>query len=244
MNLPNTFQWLVVPTLALGLTTQSMAAGMVPETTVLRVNVADGEASLNVTNTDQVAALLYTTATDLEQKPQPYLLISPPVTRVEAGEKQLVRFLLKPGQTIANQQMLRVIFEGIPERKPGSPGDLNVTVRQNIPVILHPEGLAEDPQPWKHLEWRQTSAGIALNNDSPYIVRLGQRVTILPDNVMLALPHTYVLPRRALTLPLPTPLSPGKVRSVRLHPASQYGFQGKPYEAPLACSPDVQGCAQ
>ncbi|QKZ06343.1 fimbria/pilus chaperone family protein [Pseudomonas eucalypticola] len=244
MNLPKPFLRLVVPVLALGLAAQAMAAGMVPDTTVLRVNAADGEASLNVTNTDQAAALLYTSLTDLEQQPQAYLLASPPVTRVEAGEKQLVRFMLKPGQTITEQHMLRVIFEGIPERRLGNPSDLNVTVRQNLPVILHPKGLAEDPQPWKRLAWRQDASTITLSNDSPYVVRLSQHVTLLPDKINLALPHTYVLPRSHLVIDLPAPLKPGQPRSVRLHPASPYGFQGKPYEAPLTCAPDAQGCLQ
>ncbi|MHC8375393.1 hypothetical protein ACYZT3_04805 [Pseudomonas sp. MDT1-16] len=38
----------------------SLAAGMVPETSVVLINVGDGEGTINVTNSDSNTALLYT----------------------------------------------------------------------------------------------------------------------------------------------------------------------------------------
>jgi len=241
MNLPKPSHWMVVPALAFGLWANAHAAGMVPDTTLLRVNVADGEATLNVTNTDAAPSLLYTSLTTLEQKPQALLLASPPIARVEPGEKQLVRFILKPGQTIADQQLLRVIFEGIPQHKTGDTAELAVTVRQNLPVIIHPKGLADNSQPWKLLTWTADATGITVNNDSPYVVRLNQHLNVLPGNLSLQLPHTYLLPRTRLQLVLAKPLGSGP-HTVRLYPASQYGFQGQSYDAPLSCAPGATGC--
>ncbi|WP_249672316.1 fimbria/pilus chaperone family protein [Pseudomonas abieticivorans] len=242
MNLPNPSRWWVAPALALSFCTKVIAAGMVPDTTVLRVNVADGEATINVTNTDNTPSLLYTSLTSLDQGPQPFLLASPPIARVEPGEKQLVRFMLKPGQSITRQTMGRVIFEGFPQRQTSEDTEIAVTVRQNLPVIIHPKGLPENTQPWKELSWSLEPSGLVVRNDSPYVVRLSQQLNLLPDNLSLQLPHSYILPDTQLQLELPTPLQDATQRTVRLYPASQYGFQGQPYDVQLPCTPATNGC--
>ncbi|CZV75055.1 P pilus assembly protein%2C chaperone PapD [Enterobacter hormaechei] len=73
----------------------SMAAGMVPETSLLIVNEDQQGASMDVKNTDAEAQLLYTKIVDLPDDPKPGLIATQPVVRVDAGKTQRVRFVRK-----------------------------------------------------------------------------------------------------------------------------------------------------
>lgn len=129
------------------LSSLSQAAGMVPESTVVLVNVADGEGTMNVTNSDDKAMLLYTSLENLPEDPDSLLVVSPPVARVEAGEKQLVRFIVQSGQPITTQRLKRVSFEGIPQADPSAKATIGVTVRQNLPVLIRSWGSAKEAGP-------------------------------------------------------------------------------------------------
>lgn len=64
----------------------TLATGMVSETSVLLVDEKRGEASINIKNTDDHPALLYTTIVDLPESNKSIRLIpTQPVIRVEAG---------------------------------------------------------------------------------------------------------------------------------------------------------------
>ena len=136
-------------------TSSVMAAGMLPETSVVIVNEEDGEASMNVTNTDDAPALLYTSIENIAEDTEALLIVTPPITRVEGKQTQLVRFILSPHEPLKTQRLKRVLFEGIPQKSNpnGGGAKLTMTVRQNMPVIIHPKGLAKNREPWKLLTW-------------------------------------------------------------------------------------------
>jgi P pilus assembly chaperone PapD len=202
------------------------ADGMLPETSVVIVNEADGEATIKVRNTDPKPALLYVNLLDIPEDKQPLLLVSPAVSRVDADQSQVVRFILRTDAgPLKAQRLKRVTFEGKGAARIG------VGVRQNLPVIIHPKGLAAKRDPWTLLKWSQGSDTLTLANDSAYVVRLAQRVTLLPMNLPADLPRTYVLPGERLTVALPE--AARGAASVRLHPATVYGFTVDAYDAPL-----------
>lgn len=93
-----------------------MATGMQPETSVVILYEAEGETSINIKNTDGTAALLYSSIENIPEDTESLVVLTPPVTRVEAGETQLVRFLRQGGEPSKNQRLKRVIFEGIAQR--------------------------------------------------------------------------------------------------------------------------------
>ena len=65
----------------------TLATGMVPETSVLLVDEKRGETSINIKNTDDHPSLLYTTIVDLPESNKSIRLIpTQPVIRVEAGD--------------------------------------------------------------------------------------------------------------------------------------------------------------
>ena len=135
---------------------------------------------------------------------------------------------------MVTQRLKRVIFEGIPQGRPAADAGharVGVTVRQNLPLILHPKGLAPNRTPWTGLEWRLKGDQLSVHNPSPYVVRLAQELQLLPGSGSALLPRTYVLPGETLNVAVTGP-GAGANR-VKLQPATVYGFAVAPYEAPI-----------
>ncbi len=210
----------------------AQADGMVPSTSVVIVNEADGEASVSVTNTDATLALMHVTLEDIAEDSESLLFVTPPLARVEPGKSQLVRFILQSEKPLLTQRLKRVIFEGIPQAKPAAEAGqarVGVTLRQNLPVILHPKGLAPNRTPWTDLQWSLRDGQLTVRNDTPYVVRLSQEVQLLPSAGNAMLPKSYVLPGEHVSIKAPE----GSAKQVRFQPATVYGFAVPHYEAPI-----------
>ncbi|WP_411390075.1 fimbria/pilus chaperone family protein [Pseudomonas sp. MPB23] len=213
----------------------AQADGMVPDTSVVIVYESEGEASVSVTNTDSQLALLHVTLEDIPEDPVPLLVVTPPLSRVEPGKSQLVRFILQDQQPLKSQRLKRVIFEGMPKGRPATEAGharVGVTVRQNLPVIIHPKGLATNRTPWTGLTWTLENNALQVRNDTPYVVRLAQELRLLPGDGRAMLPRTYVLPGERLRVPT----TATGASQVRLQPATLYGFAVAAYDAPITPS--------
>lgn len=204
-------------------------SGMVPETTVLLVDESKGEASMNVTNTDAIPALLYTRVVELPgSRSNTRLIVTQPVVRVESGQIQRVRFMLQTSAPLQQQELKRVTFEGIPP-KAKDKNSLSVTVRQDLPVIIQPASLPVDLEPWKHLQWQKKGSGLEVSNPSKYVVRLTSAFITYPSGKEGTLPNTYILPGDRITVKLPN----AKDSQIKIFPASRYGFKGAGYTTAL-----------
>jgi P pilus assembly chaperone PapD len=210
------------------------ADGMLPETSVVIVYEEKGEAAINVRNSDARPSLLHVTLQDIAEDVEPLLFVTPPVSRVEPGENQLVRFILRHAGPLKTQRLKRVVFEGIPPKNRLEPGRASVAVniRQNLPVILHPKGLPMNREPWKGLVWSMANGELTVRNDTPYVVRMGQEIQLLPMMASAKVPAAYVLPGASHVLTVPD--AARSATSVRLYPATVYGFAVDAYDAPLA----------
>ncbi|OYU07847.1 MAG: fimbrial chaperone protein [Pseudomonas sp. PGPPP1] len=223
---------LLMGALVLLLSSHTLADGMVPDTSVVIVHEADGEASVSVTNTDTKLALLHVTLEDIPEDPKSLLFVTPPLSRVEPSKSQLVRFILQSPEPLTTQRLKRVIFEGMPQGRSETQAGharVGVTVRQNLPVIIHPKGLAPNRTPWEGLAWNLKSQQLSVHNPTPYVVRLAQELRLLPGDGSALLPRTYVLPGETLTVATNTTAA----TQVQLQPATVYGFAVEPYVAPL-----------
>lgn len=235
MNMSKKFlSQLIIAAGVLSASAYSFAGGMQPATSVVLVSEGKGEHSMNVKNTDNAAALLYTSLENIEEDQEKLLVVTPPVTRVEAGETQLVRFILQSKEPLKTQRLMRVYFEGIPLSTSKTANSVGVTIRQNLPVIISPKGLAAESEPWKHLKMAFCDGKLQVTNDSPYVVRLAQQGTLQPSASTIGFPKAYILPQTKLNLKVE---STANATSVRIHPASVYGYAVKHYDAPIvACS--------
>lgn len=213
----------------------AQATGVLPESSVVIVEEGDGEGAINLQNTDNFPVLLLTTLQDIEQDTEKLLVVTPPVARVESGKTQRVRFMLTTKTPLITERLKRVVFEGVPPQEKDK-NVVRMTVRQNLPVIIRPVGLARDEAPWKRLIWSLKGGELSVSNPSAYVVRLGQGVTTLPDNTIWMLPNTYVLPGQQLKLIRQAKrddTNAGAARNVRISPATSWGFTVDSYEAPL-----------
>lgn len=208
------------------------ATGIVPETSVVIVEEDDGEGAINLKNTDAFPVLLLTTLQDVESDTGRLLTITPPAARVEPGKTQRVRFILTSKVPLKTEHLMRVAFDGVPPQEKGK-SVVRMTVRQNLPVIIRPGGLIRDNAPWKHLVWTHKAGKLSVSNPSPYVVRLGQSVTTLPQGTDWSLPHAWILPGQRLTLSGKENQANAGTDKVRISPATTWGFTVDSYDAPL-----------
>jgi len=214
---------------------QSNATGVIPDTTVLIISEESDISQIGVKNTENEPLLLITTILDIPENKGITVLALPAVTRIEANGRQIVRFVLdKSGAPLEFQHLKRLQFEGIPMVQTGDgKSSVKVSVRQNIPVIISPIGLKQDLEPWKYLELKLNDGEINLSNPSPYVIRLSQNISILPNSpVIKILPRTYILPGEKFNLKIPSEI-PESVNYIQIFPASPYGFDVPPYNLTL-----------
>ncbi|MGP6138224.1 fimbria/pilus chaperone family protein [Enterobacter chuandaensis] len=208
----------------------TLAAGMVPETSLLIVKEDEQGASMDVKNTDADAQLLYTKLVDLPDDPKPSLIVTQPVARVDAGKNQRVRFVLKnSAEPLKVEHLKRVIFTAIPQREKNK---VKVTFSQNLPVIIRPAGLAVNLEPWKDLTWQVNNGNVTVENKTPYVVRMEQKAKLLPSGISAQFPKTYILPGEKVTAS-----TKGKITSsdkkIEIYPATRYGYKAQSYIAEL-----------
>ncbi|WP_421555932.1 fimbria/pilus chaperone family protein [Pseudomonas kitaguniensis] len=208
------------------------ADGMLPETTVVVLYEEEGEATINIKNTDAGPALLHSVVENVPEDLEPLVIVTPPITRVEAGDTQLVRFISTLKAPLKTQRLKRVSFEGIPQARAAGGATIGITLRQNLPLILHPQGLPRHHTPWELLKWKRVGERLTVHNDSAYVVRMAPEVQLLPHSIPATLPRTYILPGEALTLKVDRPL--GAVAEVEIQPATVYGFSVDNYRAPIS----------
>ncbi|MGS0892105.1 fimbria/pilus chaperone family protein [Burkholderia stagnalis] len=210
------------------------AMGVVPETSVVIVDEADGEGTISIRNTDDRPTLLHTTIEPIPDDPVELVIATPPIARVEAGAVQLVRFVLAGSEPLAAQRLARVSFSGIPPKRRGG-NEIQTIIRQNLPVLIQPRDLARNDAPWELLTWSIDHGELIVRNDSRYVVRLEQKVQLLPTQQIVSLPAPYLLAgqtrRVALARGAATP------ERVRLFPATVYGYSVDHYDAALAAAP-------
>ncbi|WP_124434720.1 fimbria/pilus chaperone family protein [Pseudomonas orientalis] len=209
----------------------AMADGMLPETTVIVLNEELGEATINIKNTDAAPALLHSVIENVPEDVEPLLIVTPPIARVEGGETQLVRFISTLKAPLKTQRLKRVSFEGIPQARAAGGATIGITLRQNLPLILHPHGLAVNHTPWELLKWRRTGQRLTVHNDSAYVVRMAPQVRLLPQGTPATLPRTYILPGEALAVKVEESLE--GLTGIEIQPATIYGFSVENYRAPI-----------
>lgn len=204
----------------------SMAAGMVPETSLLIIKEEAQGASMDVTNTDAEAQLLYTKIVDLSDDPHPGVIVTQPVARVDAGKTQRVRFVLKSSaEPMKVEHLKRVIFSAIPQREKNK---VKVVFSQNLPVIIHPAGLADNLEPWKDLTWQNKNGTLTVENKTPYVVRMEQKIKLFASGAFVKLAKTYILPGEKLTASANSKVSASE-NKIEIYPATRYGYKATSY---------------
>lgn len=217
---------------------QTRSSGLQPEAAVLLVSEADGQGQMAVRNSDAQPLLLLTRVYDVTDDGDLQLVPLPPLARVEAQGRQVVRFALTgPGSArpLAVQHYKRVTFEGIPVKLAGRDRAMvQVNLRYDLPVIISPRGLPPEDAPWTRLDWSTDGVHLLLRNPSAYVVRMAPEVLLLPSKRPLGLlSQGFVLPGAEVSMALPEGIEAGAVTGVRLSPATLYGYAAADYDAAI-----------
>ncbi|MFP3014083.1 MAG: fimbria/pilus chaperone family protein [Arsenophonus sp.] len=183
-----------------------------------------GENAFPVKNESSSPIIMLTTLESLPEDPEKIVIITPPISRIEPNDTQVIRFLIKNTANLKTERMARVKFESIPPRGDKSGNRININIAQNIPIIVQPKGLKRDYTPWKHLKWRvsNNTNTLTVHNPSPYVVRFHPRLTLLPSHKVVSLNSTYLLPGNKLSINLPA--NKEEITAVKLTPASLYNY--------------------
>lgn len=199
------------------------AEGMVPETSLLIIDEATHSGTINVKNTDSYPSLLYTNVVDLPDDKGLELVVTQPVVRLEPGQTQQLRFILKNTEALNVEHYKRVTFDGIPPKKDDKKIKIGINIRQDIPVLIRPASLGVVTDAWKYLKWSSVDSVVKVTNPGKYVVRLAQKVVLQPSGATATLSKTYILPGETMTASL-NKTTIGD-RSVKFFPASRYGVE-------------------
>lgn len=202
----------------------SASAIMQPGTSMVLIQEDAGGGSINVTNTDVKDALLYVKVIDLPDDKFPQLIVTQPVMRVAAGQTQRVRFVLTTGRPLTTEHMKRVTFEGIPITAVENKG-IAISLRQNLPVIIHPVGLAENTHSWKDLQWSVKQGKLTVHNPGAWVVRMAPSFTLLPGNQKVVLDKSYILPGETLPVAFSDVMALARTQKIRIEAVSSYGYE-------------------
>lgn len=201
----------------------SRASGVLPETSTVIINEGQKGGSINVKNTEKVPVLLYTKVVDLADDPSPRVIVTQPVARLEPGQSQRVRFVLNTDGPLQSEHIKRVYFEGVAEQSAAG-GQVSVTVRQDLPMIIVPKGFMPKRDLWTDLSWSINGENLKVKNTGKQVVRLAQHLKLQPAGVVLNLKKTYILPGETLTAAIPEGSRLIGQQQVEFSPVSRFGF--------------------
>ncbi|MGP1931200.1 MAG: fimbria/pilus chaperone family protein [Arsenophonus sp. ET-YP4-MAG3] len=193
---------------------------------IIEANI--GENAFPVKNESSSPIMMLITLESLPEDPEKIVIITPPISRIEPYDTQVVRFLLKNTTNLKSERMARVKFESIPAKGGKVNNRININIAQNIPIIIKPKGLKRDYTPWKHLQWKVINSTLTVHNPSLYVVRFHPRLTLLPSQEIISLPSTYLLPGKNLSVNLP--IQKRTLTAVKLTPASLYNYMQNPVQ--------------
>lgn len=208
------------------------AAGMVPETSLLVIDEATHSGTINIKNTDNTPALLYTNVIDLPDDNNGIkLIVTQPVVRLEPGQTQQLRFILQNDTPLDVEHYKRVTFEGIPPKKDDKKVKIGINIRQDLPVLIRPAKLSVVTDAWKYLQWSGSGTDAKVTNPSKYVVRLAQNVVFQPSGITGNINKTYILPGETLNVSVAKSITGDS--KAKFFPASRYGIEVPSFTADL-----------
>ena len=123
----------------------SLSAGQIA-TSPVRIDLSGDKptAILTVTNEDRAATIIQVESAAWEQKegadryaPAPELLAVPPVFKLEAGEKQLIRVGIRQFPREGEESAYRLYLTEVPDASLPAEGIVRVLLRISLPLFVH-----------------------------------------------------------------------------------------------------------
>lgn len=204
------------------------ATGIKTDVALLVVNTDEVEGQVSILNTGSLPIMVLTRISPCGDEKSPLFTIMPPLVHIDENKTQQIRFTFIGNRNIHAQQLVFANLEAFPVGHEGAH-----SVRQSLPIIVNPRGLAPKSDPWTLLQWSMVNEQLTVQNSSPYVIRLSKEVETLPGRDEWLLPQSYLLPDERLVLTAKNKLLTGKVLQVVLHPMSNEGNTAGRYTATL-----------
>ncbi|MGQ5793273.1 fimbria/pilus chaperone family protein [Serratia sp. IR-2025] len=196
----------------------SANAAFLLESMGIVLDESEGRASFTVKNTSAEPILLASKLEDLDgQEMSKNVLVSPPITRIDAGQSQQVNFVLKKSAKLEREVMLKASFEGIGQAKENA---ARMPIKQSIGMILQPIAVAVSKTPWDDLSLKMAGQTLVINNTGKHVVRLSPDLMLAPANEVVSLENYYVMPGEERRLEVKS-----RPTTVKILPLSRYGFK-------------------
>lgn len=197
---------------------QSAQASFQLESMGIVLDESTGRVSFSIKNTTAEPILLATKVEDLDGKAfSKMVLISPPISRIDAGQSQQVNFVLKQGAVLPHEVLLKASFEGGGQAVDNS---ARIPVRQSIGLIVQPKAVAVSKTPWDDLQLSQVGTTLVVKNNGLHVMRLAPQLTLLPTRQVVLLENYYLMSGEEKKVTVS-----GKVTSVGITPLGRYGFK-------------------
>lgn len=185
----------------LSLTLTSASAGVVIGGTRIIFDGEKKEASISITNPDDVPYLIqsWIDVQDGQSGKAPFI-ITPLLYRLDGGQKNLERIVMTGSLPQGQESLFWLNIKAIPSASKQM-NSLQIAVKTRIKLIYRPESLrASTPEEQTNkLTWRRAGNALQVNNPTPYVINFNE-ITVggkKLDDV------TYVMPSGSVRFPLP-----------------------------------------
>ncbi|WP_069230183.1 fimbria/pilus chaperone family protein [Burkholderia territorii] len=224
---------LVLCAMAVGSTfspTLAEAGTFTLESTTVVLPEQDSRVSFNVKNDGQSPMLLVTKLDDLDDRGfAGRVLVTPPLTRIDPGQSQQVNFVLKKGERLEREIMLKASFEGVTQQSELS--SMVFPVRQEIALLIQPATVPKVNNPWSDLKVSASASELVLHNPGKHVIRLGRSLTLMPGREAVNLDAAYILPGSTKRLRIGS-----RPTAVVILPLSRFGYTLDAVELPVGTS--------
>ncbi|EMW2144584.1 molecular chaperone, partial [Enterobacter hormaechei] len=154
----------------LSLTLTSASAGVVIGGTRIIFDGAKKEASISITNPDDVPYLIqsWIDVQDGQSGKAPFI-ITPPLYRLDGGQKNLERIVMTGSLPQGQESLFWLNIKAIPSASKQM-NSLQIAVKTRIKLIYRPESLrASTPEEQTNkLTWHRAGNALQVNNPTPY----------------------------------------------------------------------------
>ncbi|HAZ0556190.1 fimbrial biogenesis chaperone [Enterobacter hormaechei] len=212
----------------LPLTLTSASAGVIIGGTRIIFDGAKKEASISITNPDNVPYLIqsWIDVKDEQSGKAPFI-ITPPLYRLDGGQKNLERIVMTGSLPQGQESLFWLNIKAIPSASKQM-NSLQIAVKTRIKLIYRPEGLrASTPEDQANkLTWRRAGNTLQVNNPTPYVINFNE--ITLGDKKLNDV--TYVMPSGSASFQLPNGAN-GNALTFKV--INDYGSPGELHRASL-----------
>lgn len=212
----------------LTLTLTSARAGVVIGGTRIIFDGAKKEASISITNPDNVPYLIqsWIEVQDGQSGKAPFI-ITPPLYRLDGGQKNLERIVMTGSLPQEQESLFWLNIKAIPSASKQM-NALQIAVKTRIKLIYRPERLrASAPEDQANkLTWHRAGNTLQVNNPTPYVINFNE-ITVGDkklDDV------TYVMPSGSARFQLP---KGAQGNALTFKVINDYGSPGELHRASL-----------